>query len=225
MLIDREKILKNVFFNCGVTVKSPFTPGTVYTDAELKPYAYDPEAAKALLREAGWKDVDGDGILERNGKKFEFTMLQISGSTTQAKMLPMIKESFAAAGIDMKLQPVEWSVYIERLNARNFEACNLGWTGTVDPDLYQIFHSSQINGGDNFIGYTNKMLDSRIEALRVEFDLKKRIEICREIEKILHADQPYSFMFCSDALIGISSEYRNVRIFPGGLQPLIFWRD
>jgi len=225
MLIDREKILKNVFFNCGVTVKSPFTPGTVYTDAELKPYAYDPEAAKALLREAGWKDVDGDGILERNGKKFEFTMLQISGSTTQAKMLPMIKESFAAAGIDMKLQPVEWSVYIERLNARNFEACNLGWTGTIDPDLYQIFHSSQINGGDNFIGYTNKMLDSRIEALRVEFDLKKRIEICREIEKILHADQPYSFMFCSDALIGISSEYRNVRIFPGGLQPLIFWRD
>ena len=225
MLIDREKILKNVFFNCGVTVKSPFAPGTVYTDADLKPYAYDPERAKALLREAGWRDADGDGILERDGKKFEFTMLQISGSSTQAKMLPMIKESFAAAGIDMKLQPVEWSVYIERLNSRNFEACNLGWTGTIDPDLYQIFHSSQMNGGDNFISYKNEMLDRRIEELRVEFDLKKRIEICREIEKILHADQPYSFMFCSDALVGISSEYRNVRLFSDGLQPLIFWRD
>ena len=138
-------------------------------------------------------------------------------------MLPMIKESFAAAGIDMKLQVVEWSVYIDMLKKRNFDACNLGWTGSIDPDPYQIFHSSQIAGGDNFVGYSNPEVDKLILHLRSEFDLKKRIEICRKIERHLYHDQPYTFMFYPDALVALEGRYRNVRVFPRSLGTLAFW--
>ena len=223
LLIDRERILQEVLHGCGKLANGPFAPGSVYADKNLVPHKYDIARAKKLLANAGWKDVDGDGILERDGKKFEFTMLQISGSATQARILPMIKEFFAAAGIDMKLQTVEWSVYIERLTSRNFEACNLGWTGSIDPDPYQIFHSSQINDGDNFVGYKNPEVDRLIVALRGEFDLNKRIAICHQIERHLYNDQPYTFMFYPDQLVALESRYRNVRLFPRGLASLAFW--
>ena len=224
MLIDREAILRRIMFDCGAVAKGPFAPHSVYSDPALKPLPYDVAAAKKLLAEAGWRDTDGDGILERNGEKFTFTMLQISGSSLQMKILPMVQSYFAAAGVDIKLQTVEWSVLLERLKKREFEACNLGWTGSIDPDPYQIFHSSQAAGdGDNFISFRNAELDAKIVALRGEFDLKKRIALCREIERIIHAEQPYTFMFCPDVLLAVASKYRNVRVFPHGVRPVSFY--
>lgn len=224
MLIDRQEILDKLMYGHGRIAKGPFIPGSVYSDPEISPWKYDPERAKILLREAGWRDSDGDGILERNGKKFSFTMLQISGSSMQMRMLPMIKDYFAAAGIDMQLQTVEWSVLLERLKKRQFEACNLGWTGSIDPDPYQIFHSSQCAGdGDNFISFKNAALDDAILELRQEFDMNKRIRIARKIEKILHEEQPYTFMFYPDALLTVSCDYENVKVFPQGVEPLSFF--
>ena len=223
LLIDRKRILKEVMHDCGVIANGPFAPGSAYADASLVPHAQNVEEAKRLLAKANWRDLNGDGILERDGKPFRFTMLQISGSATQARILPMIKEFFAAAGIDMRLQTVEWSVYIERLKQRRFDACNLGWTGSIDPDPYQIFHSSQIGQGDNFVSYKNPDVDRLIEQLRREFDLKKRIAICHAIERHLYNDQPYTFMFYPDVLTALDSRYRNVRLFPVGLGDMAFW--
>lgn len=223
LLIDRERILKEVLHGCGSIANGPFAPGSSYADANLNPYRQDVNKARELLKAAGWRDADGDGILERDGKPFRFTMLQISGSTTQARILPMVKEFFAAAGIDMHLQTVEWSVYLERLKNRRFDACNLGWTGSIDPDPYQIFHSSQIENGDNFVGYKNPEVDRLILELRSEFDLDKRIKLCRAIERHLYNDQPYTFLFYPDSLVALNSRYRNVRLFPHGLAAMAFW--
>ncbi len=226
MLINRQEILQKILFDCGKVATGPFAPGSIYSDPQLQPHPYAPEEAKRLLAAAGWLDRNGDGILERDGKNFTFTMLQISGSSLQMKILPMIKNYLAAAGIDMKLQVVEWSVLIERLKNQDFEACNLGWTGSIDPDPYQIFHSSQsVKGGDNFVGFTHPELDRKIMELRSEFNLAKRIKICREIEKIIHDEQPYTFMFYTDAMLALDSGYRNVRIFPHGVRPVSFFFD
>ncbi len=227
MLIDRKEILKKILFDCGLVAKGPFAPGSVFSDKNLQPYSYDVEKAKKLLASAGWRDTDNDGILERDGEKFTFTMLQISGSSLQMKILPMIKNYFAAAGIDMRLQVVEWSVLLERLKKREFEACNLGWTGSIDPDPYQIFHSDQIrHNGDNFISFSNKVLDEKIIELRKEFDLEKRKKLCMEIEKIIHEEQPYTFMFYMDALIALDEGFKNVKVFPYGVKPLSFyWQE
>lgn len=225
MLINRQEILDKIKFGLGAVAKGPLIPDSAYADQNLKPWPYNPEEAKKLLASAGWKDLDGDGILERNGRKFSFTMLQISGATEQHRMLLLVQNSFAGAGIEMKLQTVEWSVLLERIKNQTFEACSLGWRNSVDPDLYQIFHSSQSNpGGDNFIGYVNPELDDLIIQLRKEIDMEKRIRISRRIEKIIHEDQPYTFLFCSDALIAINAGYENVRIFPNALHSLSFYR-
>ncbi len=223
-LVDREKIRRDVYFDLAECVNGPFYLQSAYCDKTLPPWRYDPEHAKHLLSQAGWLDTDGDGIREKSGRKLSFTILQVANHPIQQKMLPLLKESFAAAGIDMQIQTVEWSVYVRKLDERDFDVCTLGWSGSFDPDLYQIWHSSQIAGsGSNFIGYHNEEVDRLIEEMRVTFDLNKRIEIAHRLERILYEDQPYTFLFTPYALRAISGKFGNVREFPIGIPEIIFY--
>ena len=223
MLVDRERIIRDIMNDLATPIKSPFPASSQYSDPALKPWPYDPERAKKLLAEAGWRDTDGDGILDKDGRKFAFTIMQVAGHPTQSRIFPMIKESFAAAGIDMNIQPLEWSVYLERLNNRSYEVCCLGWTMSFDPDPYQVWHSSGIaSPGSNHICYANPELDKLIEKLRETFDMKERVRIARRIEAIIHEDQPYTFLYQPDELVALWSHYDNARLFPGGLETLIF---
>ncbi len=225
MLVDREKILRDVYFNLGRIITGPFFPDSVYYNSAIQPWPYDVERAKALLAEAGWRDTDGDGILDRDGKPFTFTIMQVAGQSLQQKMLPIIKESMAKAGIDMKIQPLEWSVCLQRLTDRNFEVCTLGWTMPYDPDPYQVWHSSQADkpGSSNHIGYKNPEVDALIEQLRLTFEMPERVKLCHKIAEILHEDQPYTFLITPDSLVGWSGRYRNARLFPLGFQTELFW--
>ena len=224
LLVDRKKLCRDVYFDLARIVNGPFFPESRYYNRNLKDLPFDPAQARKLLAEAGWRDADGDGILEKDGQKFSFTMLQIATSSVQQKMMPIIKESFAAAGIDMKIQNVEWSVYVRRLEERRYDACCLGWMSGFDPDMYQIWHSSQRGaGGSNHIDYANPELDKLIVQMRETFDVEKRIKLAHEISAILHEDQPYTFLFCPYSLVALSSRYRNVRVFPSGLASEAFW--
>ena len=225
MLVDRKKILKDVYFGLGVVTPGPFFPESPYADPAIEPWPYDVEGAKKLLAEAGWRDEDGDGVLEKDGRKFVFTILQVASHPIQQRMLPMIKESMAKAGVRMQILPVEWSVMLQRIDKRNFEACTLGWTISLDPDMFQLFHSSLADkeGSGNLVGYKNKELDRLIEELRRTFDEKERVRICHRIGAIFHADQPYTFLFTPYSLVALSGRYRNARVFPGGLADEILW--
>ncbi|MDD3153355.1 MAG: peptide-binding protein [Victivallaceae bacterium] len=225
MLIDRKAILEKIYHNLGSVVAGPFVPGSPYCDKTIQPWPFDPARAKTLLAQAGWRDADGDGILEKDKRKFIFTILQVADHPIQQKMLPMIKESLAAAGIEMKIQQIEWPVYIRKLEQRDYEVCTLGWTVPDDPDPYQVWHSSQASlpGSSNHIGFANAKADKLIEALRVTFNLKERMRIASEFMRIIHEEQPYTFLIAPDALLALSGRYRNVKIFPSGLPESILW--
>lgn len=224
LLVDRERIRKEIYHNLAVTAVSPFMPGSAFAPPDLKPLPFDPEKARKLLRDAGWRDIDGDGILEKDGRKFTFTMMQIANSSIQQRLMPMLKESFAKAGIDMKIRNVEWSVYVQNLNSRNYDVCCLGWSSSFDPDLYQVWHSSQIAGeGSNHIGFRNRELDKLLEEMQSCFELAKRIEIGHKIARLLHDEQPYTFLFFPKSLTALSGRYKNVQLFPVGLPDQVMY--
>ena len=212
MLIDREKILRDIYFNLAKITTGPFFPDGPYADPSIQPWPYDPERAKRQLAEAGWRDTDGDGILEKNGVKFVFTMLQIA-------------TSLAGAGIDMKIENVEWSVYLQRLNQRRFDASCLGWASPFDPDMYQIWHSSQCDKPEssNYIGFRNAEADKLIEEMRRTFDRERRIAIAHAFARLIHEEQPYTFLFVPYSLVAQSGRYRNVRVFPVGMPVMPYW--
>ena len=225
LLTDREKIKKDIYCDLAEIATGPFHPQSQYADSAIKPWPYDPARARELLAKAGWLDSDGDGILEKDGLKFTFTMLQIATSSIQVRMMPLLKESFAAVGIDMKIQNVEWSVYLQRLRDRTYDACCLAWTSPFDPDPYQVWHSSQADSpdGNNFINYKNPELDDLIIKLRGTFEMEERIKLTHRIARILHEDQPYTFLFTQYALLAVSGRYRNVKVMPMGINTETFW--
>jgi len=91
----------------------------------------------------------------------------------------------------------------------------------VESDPYQIWHSSQAEGkGSNFVGFKNKRADELIEKARTEFDKQKRIELYREFSRIVHEEQPYTFLFCAKSLIAVSNRFQNVKVYPLGIDPL-----
>ncbi len=224
-LVNREKILRDVYFGLGIIVTGTFFAATPYYDQSVEPYPFDIEHAKKLLSEAGWSDSDGDGILDQDGIKFEFAIMQVANHSIQQRMLPIIKEDMAKAGIRMTIQTFEWSVYVQRLEQKNFDACTLGWALSYESDPYQLWHSSQADKthSSNHIGFSNPEADRLIEEIRRTFDVDKRIELCHEFHRLLHEEQPYTFLISADSLLAQSNRYRNVRVFASEIPGVIMW--
>lgn len=224
-LVNREKILREVYYGLGRICSGPFFMDTVYNDKNIKPLEFSPEKARKLLAEAGWSDTDRDGILDKDGKKFEFTILAVADHPIQSKMLPMIKEDMAAAGIVMKISPVEWSVYVQRLENQNFEVCVLGWALGFENDPYQLWFSEEADklSSSNHCGFKNKKADELILKIRECFDLEERAKLCHQFHAIIHDEQPYTFLISQYSLVGMNAKYKNVRIFPSGIPTSIIW--
>jgi len=214
-LVDREKILNVVYNGLGRIVTGNFFIDSPFYDKELKPYSFSIEKAMELLHEAGWTDSDNDGILDKNGIDFKFTILTISSSENHEKMFPLIREDMKKAGILMNINKVEWSVYVQRLEKKIFDAVSLGWSMGIESDPYQIWHSSMadIEGSSNHISFKNETADRLIEEIRTCFDLQKRIELCHKFHALLYELQPYTFLFCQDSLVAVNNRYQNVRLF------------
>lgn len=219
-LLNRQEILDKILLGLGAIVTNPFYINSPEYDKSIKPYAYDPNAAKALLDEAGWTDSNGDGIRDKDGVKFEFEFLLPSGSDTSEKIATVLKEELDSVGITMNIRKTEWAVFTTRLQERKFDAVTLAWSMGVESDPYQIWSSTQSLTGSNFVGFEDSRADKLINQARQEFDRNKRIELYNEFANIVHEEQPYTFLFCSMSTVAVSNRFRNVEVYPLGLDPL-----
>ena len=165
MAISREDLVKGALLGQGVPAIGPYKPGTAFFHPTLKPVKQTVTEARRLLREAGFEDRDGDGILEKDGKPFAFTILTNQGNSERILVSIIIQNQLRRVGIDVRVRTVEWAAFIrEFVNKGLFDALVLGWTVTPDPDIYQVWHSSQaVPGGLNFMHFRNKELDSLLE--------------------------------------------------------------
>jgi ABC-type transport system substrate-binding protein len=196
MAIDTDKIIRYVMYDQAERITGPFVKQTDYYDKNIRPLPYDPEGALKLLNDAGWKR-NNSGWLEKDGKRFEFTLITNSGNDIRKSTLAIAQDSWRKIGIDVKTDIVEWTVFIgKHVNTANFDALILGWSMGIDPDLYQIWHSSQTGNNQlNFVGFRNKEADDLIVKIRQEYDHSKQVEYCRRLHWIIADEQPYTFLY------------------------------
>lgn len=225
MLTNRDRLVQEVMLGYAVPATGPFNPLSKQSSPNVWPWPYDPQRAKALLAEAGFTDRNGDGVLESpSGEPFEFKLTYPSGSANYEKMVLYLKDSFAAAGVALVPDPLEWSVFTDRLKNKDFLAISLGWTSGIETDIYQMFHSSQmVEGGDNFMSYKNDELDELITQARRTVDEATRMPLWHRCHEILHEDQPYTFLFWGKSLRFIDRRIRNVQLLRMGLSPDQEW--
>ena len=217
MLINREAILDKLLFGLGQIVSGTSYINSKYYDKRIVPWPYDPAQARRLLAEAGWADHDGDGILDKDGRKFSFVFTISSGSKFAERLGTILKEDFAREGIEMSINRYEWAVFVQKLNQRDFDAVTLAWSLSWEEDPYQLWHSSQIVGGSNFCGFSNREADDIIVRARAEFDENRRVRLFHRFHRILHEEQPYTFLFCSPSQVVVSKRFNNVKVHTRGL--------
>ncbi|MGZ4959366.1 MAG: peptide-binding protein [Methylomonas sp.] len=218
-LTDVSRIIKDVFLDYAEPAVSPFSNASKQHDGALKPYSADLDKAKALLKEAGYEDRNGDGVLEdQTGQPFEFKLTYFQANEDTKRMVLLLKDLYARAGVRMIPTPQEWPVMLENLDKKDFDAITLGWTSGIETDLYQNFHSAQaISKGDNFIGYKNPNLDKLIDEARRTVDESKRMPLWQQAEHILYEDQPYTFLMRRKSLLFVDKRIHNLQMTKLGL--------
>ena len=224
--VDRVEMIDGVLLGLGKPATGPYKPGTWAYNPNVRAYPYDPAKAKALLAEAGWKDVNGDGVLEKEGRPFAFEIITNQGNEIRAKCAEIIQRRLAEVGIQVKIRVVEWAAFVKDfINKRKFDATILGWTIPMEPDLYDVWHSSKTGPEElNFISYKNGEVDALIEKGRETFDQAVRKRCYDRIQEILAEEQPYLFLYVPDALPIIHARFRGVEVAPLGIgHNLIKW--
>ncbi|MGB1310319.1 MAG: peptide-binding protein [Leucothrix sp.] len=218
-LVDREVMIRDIYRGYAEPAISPFSPRSKQHNPELKPRKQDVAKAKELLKAAGYEDRDNDGLLEdESGKAFSFKLMYAEGSDDTKRLVLLFKDMFAKAGVQLVPDPTEWSVMLERLDQKNFDATVLGWTSGLETDVYQMFHSSQTKtNGNNFINYKSPKLDALIEKARVEVDETKRMKIWQEAEAVFYDEQPYTFLKRSKSLVFVDQRIKNLELTNMGL--------
>jgi len=219
LAIDKQAVINGVLLGLGAAATGPYPKESWAYEPSIEPSASDVDAAKRLLAEAGWEDRDGDGVLDRDGLPFAFTLITNQGNEVRRQVAELVQRQLKTLGIDVKIRVIEWSAFVhEFVDKHRFEAVLLGWSLGIDPDLYDIFHSSKTKEGEyNFIGYSNPEVDRLLVEGRRTFDPDERRNIYRAIHRHLHEDQPYTFLFVPDALPIVHRRFRNVAPAPIGI--------
>lgn len=221
-LTDVPRVIDEIMLGYAEQAVSPFSPRSPQHDPALTPQPASTERALALLAEAGYQDRDGDGVLENPaGERFEFELVFFQDNEDTRRMVLFLRDLYARAGIIMRPRPTEWSVMIENLQRKDFDAITLAWTSGVEVDIFQMFHSTQsMEGGDNFINYANPELDRLIDAARAEVDEERRMATWREAERVLVEDQAYTFLFRRRTLAFTDQRLHNLQNTALGLNLL-----
>ncbi|HET7152459.1 MAG TPA: ABC transporter substrate-binding protein [Candidatus Kapabacteria bacterium] len=211
-LVNNEEIIKTMLKGMARPITGTEFFHRPEYDTTIQPVTYDPEGAQKLLADAGWKP-GSDGILTKDGKKFEFSLMIPSSPTfQQIALIPV--QSMHKAGIIIDLQQLESSVFIQNQRSHRFDAAYSGWsTSTQEGDEYQLWQSGQTEGGSNFGYYHNAQVDSLIQTDRQEFDFNKRVEIHKQIQRLIFNDQPYAFLYSVKLAGAWNNRLHNVHFY------------
>lgn len=219
LLYPAELVARTVDLGLEPRTTCPWLPASPSCDPGVHPLPFAPAEARRLLAEAGWRDADGDGVLEREGQRLSFAFLAAAQSQKMARLLPLYVDALRAAGVEARIETVDVSAYMGRVRAHDFDAMALSWSS---PDALQdnlpLFHSSQREAGVNYVGYADAEVDGWLEAIRLEFDPLRRAELERRVHRRVYEDQAYLFLGRRPALDAVG---RRVR----GLRPSLGWYD
>lgn len=218
-IVNREQIVSHLLKGHGREISGPFFIKGKQNSPDIEPWPYDLGRARELLESAGWRDTDGDGLRDKDGSELRFRFMYASESALYKRLAKLLKDEAAKVGVEVILEPYEWSVLMPRLSDREFESVVMGWGGDVLEDFYQIFHSSQIgNRGSNYVGFKNAEADAIMEEVRRTFDEDKRNKLSHRLHRILHEEQPYTFLFTRPTFRLVDKRFKNVKIHNLGLK-------
>ncbi|HET9211913.1 MAG TPA: ABC transporter substrate-binding protein [Thermoanaerobaculia bacterium] len=209
LAIDRQQIVQTVLGPFGKVADSPILTSVWAHDPSIHPLPYDPKEAARILAAKGWKDTDGDGVLDKDGKPFAFELLVNTGNQLRTDASVMIQSQLQKVGIRATPRQIEFNTLATQTTAGKFDATILGYTIDTSLDLWSNFHSQAIQEGSNYPRYRNPAMDHLLEVAQSQRDLEAERPYLYQIQQLVHRDQPLTFLWESQRLTALNKRVRN----------------
>ncbi|MCB1032240.1 MAG: hypothetical protein KDD47_00205 [Acidobacteria bacterium] len=223
MGIDRQTIVDTLWYGYAKPAKSPVISSVWAHHKDLPPLPYDPEKARSLLAEVGWVDR-GKGVLEKDGERFSFELLSNIGNRERIDAGVMIQDQLKRIGVEVKARPLEWNTVDQRMTSGNFGAVIIGLGLETSLDMTAFFDSGEAETGLNFGRYSNPRVDRLLVEIRSAMDLEATRPLILELQEILQEDQPQTYLWESQRLIGVRRRVQGAQPSPiGTLDKMRYW--
>ncbi|MEX2571323.1 MAG: ABC transporter substrate-binding protein [Gemmatimonadota bacterium] len=197
----------------AVPAGGPFAPifeGLYDPDAQA-PLPYDPDQARSILESHGWADTNNDGVLDRDGQPFQFTLITNSGNQRRADVSQILEQQWSRLGVDVELRIVEFNTMNDNLATGNFEAALGGWSVGLSPDLTMTPIWSP-DSPFNFTGYEDPDVVRLMDQARQQPTYEAASPFWRDAASAIVEDQPYTWLYYMDSVDGVNNRLRGPRI-------------
>jgi peptide/nickel transport system substrate-binding protein len=228
LAIDRGTMVEALLYDFAEPAVSYVLPDVApwAVDPELEPLPYAPDSARALLAAAGWRDADGDGVLDRGGRPFRFSLKTNQGNDLRSDLAVVIQSDLRKVGVEAVPQLVEWTTFLDQINGKQFQAYVSSWvydSFRLDPS--DVFHSRAIDAKYNRSSYANPAVDSLIDAALAEPDRDAARPLWHRFQRIVRDEAPYTFLFNDRERVGVSERLQGVEMDARGyLATVAEWR-
>jgi peptide/nickel transport system substrate-binding protein len=218
--INKQELIDGVRMGLGRDATGPYKPGTWVYNANVRRYPHDLAKARQLLAEAGWTDRNANGLLTKNGQPFTFTLITNQGNEERKKIAEIVQASLRELGVGVEIRILEWASFLkEYVKKRRFDALILGWGIGLDPDQYEIWHSSKMGPDDlNHVSYQNPEVDELLEKGRASCHQADRKKHYDRLQEILADELPIVFLYFPDALPAVARRVHGIVESPNGIR-------
>jgi peptide/nickel transport system substrate-binding protein len=207
LAIDRGRLVEALLYGQGTVGTQPMISTIWAHDPTIQPYPFDPDSARALLEAAGWSDTDGDGILDKDGRRFSFALSTNVDNTLRVDVVTIVQQQLKDLGIEVRANTLEFNTFIEQLLAKDFQAAVSGWNVGIKAELTPTFGSGELF---NFVSADNARLDPLVKAAEVERDREKAQEMWSEAQRIIVDEAYYTFLFQQNDLVVVDQRFHDV---------------
>jgi peptide/nickel transport system substrate-binding protein len=205
MAINRPQIIDALLHGFGtpaVGLIPPWSP--MYT--EVEPLPYDPQAARQLLMQAGWRDTNGDGILEKDGRPLSFSLLVNATNRTHQDIATVVQQSLREIGAQVEIRTLEFQTLLQQHKARDYDAVISNWTldnFKVDPTPLFSCEQARTAQSPNRAGFCDPVIDELITRGLRTTDPAAAKQIWAEFTRELQQRQPITFLYWGQDLAGV----------------------
>jgi peptide/nickel transport system substrate-binding protein len=222
--LDRQLLVRAVFGSYADVPYGPVSPLLWIRHSSPKAERPDPEAARRLLTEAGWRDSDGNGIRDREGRPLTLTLSLPNTSAVRRQMALLAQEQLRQIGLDLQVQQLDFPVWVERRTAGKFD---IDFAGTVqDPSPSGLSQAWSCAGGTNVAKYCNPRVDSLLEYAILHRARSNPAEPWIAVLRQIEADAPATFLYAPYYVYAVKRRFRNVTITPASSWQLLrVWSD
>lgn len=232
--VSIDDMIQAAVFGEGTRMASFLIQSSWAYDHDLAPIPYEPEVAAQMLEEVGWVDDDNnpdtvrvaqgvtlpDGTQVPDGTPMRFTMLGNEGNTRRAAEGQLLQDQLKQIGVEAIYQAVDFSTWIEIVNAQTFDAVMLAWSNSYpdDPDATQLFTpvSDVVGSGNNFTSFNNPEFTELNERARTlpGCDIAERAEIYHRMQEIMQDELPYLWMYSINGMYAARANVMNFDPYP-----------